>query len=85
MLKVRLDYFKQNGKWYTEAEFETEHKPLLEIWDEIIEKLVSGDPPGLVNWHNDFMVLVNVPEHEHAHPYIIMPTDRTSTLNGLHK
>lgn len=77
MLTVELSYFKLSGKWYTDAEYQTGDKPLREIWEEIINKLRANDPPGLFNWHNDFMVLVNVPQHEHAHPIIIMPSKET--------
>lgn len=61
-MRVELTYFRLTGKYYTTAEAEVEHKPLYDIWDEIRRDYPSG-----------MIVLVEVPEHEHNHPHLIMP------------
>jgi len=73
VLMVRLDYFKPNGKWYGEGYYETSHRPLFSIWQDVREMLRVGTRPGLVDSEsNEFNVLVSVPKHEHAHPHMVM-------------
>lgn len=74
-LVVKLTYFKQRGKFYEEGEFRV-HKSvsLLQVWDDVIERRDSGNLPGLVEGAGkEFIILVNVPGHEHDHPRLIMP------------
>ena len=70
---VKLDYFKDTGKWYTEGEYETPEKSLYEIWDEVREMMDKGKLPGLIEGHSEFIVLINVPDHPHDHPRLIIP------------
>ena len=74
-MKVNLNYFKPSGKWYGEGSYDTEPKDLWEIWLEVKDKNEYGGLPGLVPEHTTeyFMILVDVPEHKHNHPHIVMP------------
>jgi len=70
-MKVELTYFKASGKYYSSGSFETAHKPLFEVWEEVEEMLDRGKRPGLIDGHSDFTVLIEVPEHEHNHPHLL--------------
>lgn len=69
---VKLDMFKRNGKWYSEGEYETEEKPLYQIWAEVRRMRDERRLPGLIEGHSDFIVSVDVPDHEHNHPHLII-------------
>lgn len=73
--RVRLTYFKDTGKFYSEGEYVSEKLALWEIWDEVKEMLKVGKRPGLVDRVNDFYVTVDVPEHPHNHPVLIFPAE----------
>ena len=63
-MKVKVDFYKTTGKWYSGCVIEMESKPWDDkpkIMDEIVEKqtaLIKGD---LSHWT---IVLDNVPEDE---------------------
>ncbi len=71
--RVKLTYFKQSGKYYSDGEYWSGKLALYEIWEEVNEMLSSGKRPGLVNGKNEFYVTVDVPEHPHRHPHLIIP------------
>lgn len=70
-MKVLLTYFKPSGKYYSDAKYHTSHTDLWMIWNEVEEMLIQGKLPGLVDGANEFMVLVDVPDHKYRHPHII--------------
>lgn len=74
MYTVKLQYFRSSGgKFYSEGEYETEKEFLFEIWDELkYDMLARGIRPGLVDGHDGFHVLVNVPGHPHEHPRLLV-------------
>lgn len=74
-LAVKLTYFKRLGKFYDEGEFRVHRSvSLFHIWDDVIERRDNGNLPGLIEWAGkEFIILVNVPGHEHEHPRLIMP------------
>lgn len=72
-MEVKLTYFKESGKYYSGGSYEAENKPLFEIWDEVREMQAAGKLPGLVSGATEFIISVDVPEHEHAHPRLIIP------------
>lgn len=72
-MRVKLTYFKEHGKYYTEAEYSTERAYLFEIWAEVELMSRTRGLPGLVKDHSPFIVLVDVPEHPHNHPHLVMP------------
>jgi hypothetical protein len=71
MYTVKLTYFKQGGKYYSEGEYETQLEPLHEIFDEVREIYRRKRLPGLMAGHSDFIVLIEVPDHPHDHPHLI--------------
>lgn len=71
--EVTLTYFKRSGKYYSEGKYTSQKVSLYEIWEEIRDKLHHGDRPGLVDGKNEFYVTVDVPEHPHNHPHLIVP------------
>lgn len=76
MYRVRLDYFKPNGKWKYEGHYESECIALYHIWDEV-RTMRDEDPtmPGLSVNHNSYNILIDVPDHPHRHPHLIMLKD----------
>ena len=71
-MKVILQYFKPSGKWYSEGEYESSQTDLWMIWAEVEEFQVRGKLPGLVNGAREFIISVDVPEHPHRHPHLII-------------
>ena len=71
-MKVELNYFKNTGKWYTEASYETNLKDLHSIWNEIRGMKETKELPGLISGHGDLLILVDVPEHPNRHPHLII-------------
>lgn len=71
-MKVKLTYFKKNGTFYGSGDYEIDPQPLYMIWEEIEKLLQQGKRPGLVDGHSGFHVLINVPEHEHNHPHLLI-------------
>lgn len=69
-MQVNLTYFKQTGKYYSEGSYQTDKTSLLDIWDEIKEKIRTKTLPCLVEGHSDFIVLVHIPDHEMDHPVL---------------
>lgn len=71
-IKVKLTYFKPNGKYYTLGEMEvsgTIH--MHDIWN-VVDGLISAQQlPGLKEGHSEFIVHIEVPRHPHNHPYIM--------------
>jgi len=71
MYKVKLTYFKEGGKYYSEGEYETQIEPLYEIFDEVREMHRRRQLPGLMVGHSDFTTLIEVPDHPNDHPRLI--------------
>lgn len=72
MYTVQLVYFKPNGKFYSDAAYQSKKSDLWEIWNEVEEKLIQGKLPELVEGAREFIVSVDVPAHPHAHPHLII-------------
>jgi hypothetical protein len=71
-MKVNLIYYRLSGKFYAKGEYETEHEDLWMIWGEVELMLETGNLPGLVHGAKEFIVSVDVPEHPHRHPHLII-------------
>lgn len=75
--KVKLTYFKKNGTYYSDAEYETDSAfSLNTIWVQVRDMREDGFLPGLSRTdaefgHTEFLVLVEVPEHQYEHPKIV--------------
>jgi len=70
-VEVELIYFKRNGKFYSRGRYQTKEEHLFDIWYEVRAMRNEGNLPGLVGI-NDFIISVDVPEHEHNHPHLIV-------------
>lgn len=71
-MKVLLIYYKPSGKYYSEASYQTKLEDLWNIWNEVEEMQVKGRLPGLVDGARDFIISVDVPEHQYNHPHLII-------------
>ena len=72
-MKVELIYFKPTGKYYSEGALEVaDDLSLYAIWSIIGTMRHQQTLPGLVSHHSPYHILINVPEHEHAHPYLLL-------------
>jgi hypothetical protein len=74
-LEVQLTYFKQSGKYYEHGTFIVDATmSLLDIWNRVHKMRDDGRLPGLVEGAGcEFIILINVPGHEHEHPRLLMP------------
>ncbi|QSM00860.1 hypothetical protein YerA41_159 [Yersinia phage YerA41] len=71
-IKVKLTYFKRSGKYYTEGEYESEHKWLHDITDEIRKMRSEGKLPGINGAGEDFIIHVDMGDAETAVPALIV-------------
>lgn len=71
-MRVKLTYFKNSGKYYSEGFYKTSKEELFEIWDEVRSMLSDGIRPGLCDGHSEFHVLVNVLGHKHNLPHLFL-------------
>lgn len=69
-MKVKLTYFKESGKYYSDGNYETNKIHLFEIFKEVKQKLDDRCLPGLIKNHSYFIVLIDVPEHQNNHPHL---------------
>lgn len=80
-MRVNLDYFRPTGKWYASGHYDTTLEDLGDIWDEVRALAANRMLPGLCANHSDYVVSINVPDHPHNHPRLIMP-DRGGGWNA---
>lgn len=72
-MQVNLTYFKRTGKYYTDGSFDIrEDASLSEIWDLVRLMKISGELPGLVKGATEFIISIDVPDHPHNHPHLIL-------------
>jgi len=71
-MQVYLTYYKESGKYYSEGVYETEKEHLYEIWEEIYQMRKQGRLPGLIEGAHEFHISVDVPDHPHNHPRLIL-------------
>lgn len=69
---VKIQYFKQSGKFYSEGEYLTDKLQMYEIFLEVRGMLHNGRRPGLVNGNDEFIAYVLVADHPHSTPMLIM-------------
>lgn len=72
-VKIKLDYFKESGKYYSSGEYESNHLMMYDVYDEVREMAKTGHLPGLVEGCTEFTVLVTVPNHPCGVPQLIFP------------
>lgn len=66
-MKVQIQYFKKNGTYYSEGEYETNVVTMADVFKEVVEKFRIGDCPGLKHnavLRNQFSAYILVPEAE---------------------
>lgn len=72
-LTVELIYFRKGGKFYSEGKFEVDSTTSLwGIWDMVKKMHKDGELPGLVSGARFPFIHVNVPGHEHEHPWLFV-------------
>lgn len=71
-MKVKLTYFKQSGKYYSEGEYDTEKEYLFKVFEEVKKMAEDGCLPGLMSGRSEFHVLIDVPDHPHNHPHLVL-------------
>lgn len=70
-MKIKINYFKQNGTWYTCGEFETELENGETMYD-IVKKIKSMNPrPGLSTDGKYFYAVITTNNEELQTPYLI--------------
>ena len=69
---VKLTYFKTSGKYYSECTYISNKDSLFGIWDEVKRRKEAGCLWGLVSGHSSYHILVDVPNHPHEHPHLIL-------------
>lgn len=72
-MTVKLTYFKQSGKYYSEGSYETTRDDMYGIFEEVRAMLDSGKRPGLVDGATEFYVHAECPEHPNNVPALFMP------------
>lgn len=70
-MKVILTYFRLNGKYYADGEYDTDVVHLFQIFEQVDRLRRERKLPGLKAGHSPFIVLVDVPDHEHNHPALL--------------
>lgn len=55
---VKLIYFKESGKYYSEGEYQTEQTQFYQLVDEVRQMKRNGKLPGLVDGAREFSVLI---------------------------
>ncbi len=75
-MKVKLMYFKPNGKYYSSGEYITKKKMMHEVYEEVEDLWRRLRLPDLVDGakydHRKFSVLVEVPGHPYNVPHLFV-------------
>lgn len=71
-LTVQLTYFKASGKYYASGEYQTDLKPMYEIFAEVRQLRDAGDLPGLCQGSREWNIHVDVPGHKDNYPAMIL-------------
>lgn len=58
MREIRLDYFKDTGKWYCGGTFKSEFGMPFEVVDEVRRMRIERRLPGLHKDHGSFIVVI---------------------------
>ena len=74
--RVKLEYFKSSGKFYSEGHYTSHKLQMFEIFDEVKDMLAAGRRPGLIDGTNEFYVRIEVPDHPHNFPCLVVPQKR---------
>lgn len=80
---VRLTYFREGGKYYSDSEYRTDTQDLGDIFVEVRNMLAAGKRPGLIDGANEFYTLIEVPGHPHEHPRLVPLASQIATADLL--
>ena len=69
---VKLTYFKDTGKYYTEGSYSSTLDNLGDIWHEVQNLRSNGALPGLTPGYPLFYILIDVPDHRNNHPKLLI-------------
>lgn len=69
-MKVKLTYFKESGKYYTEGEYETKLDHFHDVINEVRGMQSRGELPGLSKGHSQFNTLVQIAG---SAPHLVIP------------
>lgn len=67
-VKVKLTYFKNSGKYYSEGVYMEDYIPLFKIWDRV--KNMDIHPELNSKWKG--LILVEVSDHINEHPHFVI-------------
>jgi len=76
VIEVKLTYFKESGKYYSEGSYMTSKRAFHEIVDEVTRKLRDGDCAGLADHgmvRNGFTALVEIQDDKLGVPFLVYP------------
>lgn len=79
---VKLLYFKQTGKYYSEGSYEsklTTSDSWYNVIKEIEEMFLRGERPGLCNGRQEFDTFVGVVDHPDYYPVLIKARSAVDT------
>lgn len=72
--KVKLTYFKESGKYYTDEIYETDKEMMYDVYDEVRQMQREGTLPGLVEGcGKEFTILITSEGVKHDVPQLIHP------------
>jgi hypothetical protein len=72
--KVKLTYFKESGKYYTDEIYETDKEMMYDVYDEVRQMQREGKLPGLIEGcGQEFIILVTSEGVKHDVPQLIFP------------
>lgn len=68
--EIKLEYFKQSGKFYTSGSYMTTKESMLDVLEEIKTMKAESKLPGIAG--NEWIIHVNADEHPHGFPMLIL-------------
>lgn len=72
MYKIQLTYFKENGTFYSSAEFVSDKMYMFEIFDDVKAMKDENKLPELATGGWDGPILVDSKTHPNAYPGLIL-------------
>jgi hypothetical protein len=68
---VKLTYFKQNGKYYSDGEYNTNLTEYYSVINEVRNMKREGNLPGLIEGSNEGIILVTIEEMYNV-PHLVL-------------
>jgi hypothetical protein len=80
MYEVKLTYFKETGKYYSNGSYTSFKEQLFDIMDEVREKQAKGILPGMVEGYRAPFLTIDVPDHPNNHPRLCILTRKEEAV-----